>query len=118
MVTVTKKIPVGAHYGWQDWLAQRVTAAIMVLFSIVIIAFFVIKGGVNYSEWKELFRSPLFRILALLFFLSVFYHAWIGIKDILMDYIKPAGMRISLQVAVLLFLFACAIWSVTIIWGT
>ena len=90
----------------------------MVLFSIVIISFFVIKGGVNYSEWKELFRAPLFRILALLFILCVLYHAWIGIKDILMDYIKPAGMRISLQVAVLLFLFACAIWSVTIIWGT
>lgn len=117
MVNATKKIPVGAHYGWQDWLAQRVTAVIMVLFSIVIIGFFAVHGGVNYEQWKTLFGSQIFRILALLFFLSVFYHAWIGIKDVLMDYIKPAGLRISLQVCVMLFLVVCSIWSVTIIWG-
>ena len=117
MVSAANKIPVGAHYGWQDWLAQRVTAVIMVLFSIVFIGFFLLKSGVNYAEWKELFRSQLFRILALLFFLSAYYHAWIGIKDVLMDYIKPAGLRVALHVAVLLFLLACSIWSVTIIWG-
>ena len=71
MVSATKKIPVGAHYGWQDWLAQRVTAVIMALFSVVIIGFFMLKGSVNYADWKDLFRSPVFRILALLFFLSV-----------------------------------------------
>ncbi|MCY7388613.1 MAG: succinate dehydrogenase, hydrophobic membrane anchor protein [Burkholderiales bacterium] len=117
MVSATKKIPVGAHYGWQDWLAQRVTAVIMLLFSIVIIGYFMLKGGVNYAEWKELFRSQTFRIFVLVFFLSVYYHAWIGIKDVLMDYIKPAGLRITAQVAVLLFLLGCSIWSVTIIWG-
>ena len=117
MVSATKKIPVGAHYGWHDWLAQRVTAVIMVLFSIVIIGFFMLKGGVSYAEWKELFRSQTFRILALLFLLSVYYHAWIGIKDVLMDYVQPTGLRITLQVAVLLFLLVYSIWSVTIIWG-
>ena len=117
MVNAAKKIPVGAHFGWKDWLAQRVTAVIMLLFSIVIIGFFMLKGSVAYADWKELFRSQLFRILALLFQLSVYYHAWIGIKDVLMDYIKPAGLKVGLQVAVLLFLFGCTIWSATIIWG-
>ena len=117
MVSATKKIPVGAHYGWQDWLAQRVTAVIMVLFSVVIIVFFMLKGSVSYADWKELFRAQTFRILSLLFFFSVYYHAWIGIKDVLMDYIKPAGLRITAQVAVLFFLLGCSIWSVTIIWG-
>ena len=117
MVSATKKIPVGAHYGWQDWLAQRVTAVIMLLFSIVIIGYFMLKGGVSYADWKELFRSQTFRILSLLFFLSVYYHAWIGIKDVLMDYVQPTGLRIASQVAVLLFLLGCSIWSVTIIWG-
>ena len=118
MVKAANKVPVGAHYGWQDWLAQRVTAVIMVLFSVVIIGFFMLNGGAGYGQWKELFGAPLFRILALLFFLSVYYHAWIGIKDVLMDYVKSAGLRVSLYVAVLLFLVACSIWSVTIIWGT
>jgi succinate dehydrogenase / fumarate reductase membrane anchor subunit len=117
MVSNVNKIPVGAHYGWKDWLAQRVTAVIMVLFSIVIIGFFMFKGSVNYADWKELFRFQLFRILTLLFLLSVYYHAWIGIKDVLMDYIKPTGLRVGLQVMMLLFLLGCSIWSVAIIWG-
>jgi succinate dehydrogenase / fumarate reductase, membrane anchor subunit len=117
MVKKVDKTPVGAHYGWQDWLAQRVTAVIMVLFSIVFIGFFVVHGSVNYGQWKTLFSSQLFRVLALLFFFSVFYHAWIGIRDVLMDYIKPTGIRLTAQVAVLLFLVSCAIWSVAILWG-
>lgn len=116
-LTKADRTPVGAHYGWKDWLAQRVTAVIMVLFSIVIIGFFMIKGSVTYSDWKSLFHSQLFRILALLFLLSVYYHAWIGIRDVLMDYIKPVGIKLTVQVGVQLFLVACAIWSVSILWG-
>jgi succinate dehydrogenase / fumarate reductase, membrane anchor subunit len=111
------KQPVGAHYGWKDWLIQRVTAVIMVLFSVVILGFFMVHGAVGYSDWKHLFTNQLVRILALLFFLSVFYHAWIGVRDVLMDYIKPVGIRLSLQVLVFLFLIVCAIWTVAILWG-
>jgi succinate dehydrogenase / fumarate reductase, membrane anchor subunit len=111
------KNPVGAHYGWKDWLIQRVTAAIMVLFSVLILGFFLVHGAVSYAEWKMLFSLQIVKILALLFFLSVFYHAWIGIRDVLMDYIKPVGLRLALQVVVLLFLVVCSIWTVAILWG-
>jgi succinate dehydrogenase / fumarate reductase, membrane anchor subunit len=49
--------------------------------------------------------------------LSVYYHAWIGIRDVLMDYIKPVSIRLSLQVLVILALFAFTIWSIAILWG-
>jgi succinate dehydrogenase / fumarate reductase membrane anchor subunit len=114
---MVKREPVGAHYGWQDWLAQRVTAVIMAVFSVVIFAYVMVKGGVSYQDWKDLFSSQLFRVLTLLFFLSVYYHAWIGIRDVLMDYIKPVGIRLTLQVMVLLALVAFTIWSIAILWG-
>lgn len=117
MVKRADRTPVGAHYGWQDWLAQRVTAVIMLVFSVVFIGFFVIKGSVNYSDWKALFGSQLFRVLALLFLFSVYYHAWIGIRDVLMDYIKPTGIRLAAEVLAILFLVSCSIWSVSILWG-
>jgi succinate dehydrogenase / fumarate reductase membrane anchor subunit len=59
----------------------------------------------------------LVRILSLLFCLAVFYHAWIGVRDVLMDYIKPLSIRLSLQVVVCLFLIVCSIWTVSILWG-
>ena len=117
MVNKADRTPVGAHYGWQDWLAQRITAVIMLLFSVVFLGFLIVKGSVSYADWKALFSSQLFRVLAVLFLFSVFYHAWIGIRDVLMDYIKPTGIRLTAQVAVLLFLVSCAIWSVAILWG-
>ena len=112
------RTPVGAHYGWQDWLAQRVTAVIMALFSLAIFASLLCQGSVGYDDWRALFHSPLFRVAALLFLLSVFYHAWIGIRDVLMDYVKPPAIRLTAEVLTLLFLIACSIWSFSILWGS
>ena len=114
---MVNKQPVGAHYGWKDWMIQRITAVIMLVFSIFIIGFFLVHTSVSYGEWKQLFSSTIVRILSLLFFLSVFYHAWIGIRDVLMDYVKPLWMRLSLQVLVFLFLIVCSIWTVSLLWG-
>jgi len=111
------KQPVGAHYGWKDWMLQRVTAVVMVAFTIVILGFFMLHGSVSHAEWQQLFQNQLVRILALLFFLATFYHAWIGVRDVLMDYIKPLWIRLSLQVLVCLFLIVCSIWTVSILWG-
>ena len=119
MVSVIKtdKQPVGAHYGWREWLAQRVTAVIMALFAIIIFGFFVINGEISYQDWKALFSSQLFRVLALLFLISVYYHAWIGVRDVLMDYIKPTAIRVTLQVLVILSLVSFTIWSIAILWA-
>ena len=34
----SKRIVVGAHYGLRDWLAQRVTAVLMALFTALVLA--------------------------------------------------------------------------------
>jgi succinate dehydrogenase / fumarate reductase, membrane anchor subunit len=117
VANVDRKDAVVAHYGWREWLAQRVTAVIMAVFAVVIFAFFAVHGSVNYEQWKSLFGSPLFRILALLFLISVYYHAWIGVRDVLMDYIKSVSLRLSLQVLVILALIGFTIWSIAILWA-
>jgi succinate dehydrogenase / fumarate reductase membrane anchor subunit len=53
----------------------------------------------------------------LLFLLSLYYHAWIGVRDIVMDYVKPAWVRLLIHVLVILVLIVYAIWSVQILWG-
>jgi succinate dehydrogenase / fumarate reductase membrane anchor subunit len=57
------------------------------------------------------------RTFSLLFLLSLFFHAWIGVRDIVMDYIKPAGVRLVIHVLVILALLLYTIWSVQILWG-
>ena len=53
------------------------------------------NGGIDYPLWTELFAHGGFKLASFLFMVALLYHAWIGVRDILMDYIKPAGMRLA-----------------------
>ena len=48
------------------------------------------------------------------FLLCLFYHAWVGMRDIWMDYIKPTGVRLVLQVGTIVWLVACGMWALKI----
>ena len=57
------------------------------------------NGGIDYSLWTDLFAHGGFKLASFLFMVALLYHAWIGVRDILMDYIKPAGIRLLLETA-------------------
>ncbi|MEW6561752.1 MAG: succinate dehydrogenase, hydrophobic membrane anchor protein [Pseudomonadota bacterium] len=111
------RIVTGAHYGLRDWLIQRVTAVVMAVYTLFIAAFLVRHPHPGYDQWTGLFSSNIVRSFSLLFLLSLYYHAWIGVRDIVMDYIKPPFVRLAIHVAVVLALLLYAIWSVQILWG-
>lgn len=108
---------VGAHYGLRDWLVQRVTAVVMAIGSVLLGGYLLLHPHPGYDGWTGLFASQPVRAFALLFLISLFYHAWIGIRDIVMDYVKPAGVRLVIHVSVILALLLYTIWSVQILWG-
>ena len=108
---------VGAHYGWKDWLAQRATAVVMALYTLLLLGIALYQGGIDYGTWIALFAHPAFRIATLLFGLALFWHAWIGMRDIWMDYIKPAGLRLSLEVLTVVVLVGYSAWLVEVLWG-
>ena len=56
------------------------------------------------------------KVLTLVALLALLYHAWIGVKDIWLDYVKPVWVRLTLQTLTVLWLLACAVWSVQILW--
>lgn len=112
-----KRVVTGAHYGLRDWLIQRITAVVMSLYIVVLAAYVLMQPYLDYDVWTALFSSQLVRTFTLLFFLSLFYHAWVGIRDIVMDYVKPVSARLIIHVLVILVLILYVIWSVQILWG-
>ncbi|HEY8068749.1 MAG TPA: succinate dehydrogenase, hydrophobic membrane anchor protein [Burkholderiales bacterium] len=112
----TNRIVTGAHYGLRDWLAQRVTAAIMAVYSVIAVIVFITSKNITYSVWRELFAQGWMRVATLLFMTSLAWHAWVGVRDILMDYIKPAGLRLALEVLVLLTVAGYVGWAIQILW--
>lgn len=112
-----ERIVTGAHYGLRDWLVQRVTAVIMVVYLLTLLVYGIFQPVIDYDSWTLFFSSNLVRTLSLLFLFSLFYHAWIGVRDIVMDYVRPAFIRLFIHVGVILVLLLYAIWSVQILWG-
>lgn len=107
---------VGAHYGLKDWIAQRATAVYMAFYTVVFAICALTLPELSYSAWSGLFSNGLMKFASFLFFLSVFYHAWIGVRDIWMDYVKPDGLRLSLHLITLFLLVGYAGWAAQILW--
>jgi succinate dehydrogenase / fumarate reductase, membrane anchor subunit len=112
----THRIVTGAHYGLRDWLAQRITAVIMAVYTVIAVCVLLSGHPITYAVWKDLFAQGWMRVATLLFMASLAWHAWVGVRDILMDYIKPAGLRLALEVLVLLTIAAYVGWTIQILW--
>lgn len=113
---MVKRIVVGAHYGLRDWIGQRASAVYMAIYTAIFAIAALTLPEMSYEAWSGLFSGGLMRFLTFLFFLALFYHAWIGVRDIFMDYIKPTGLRLALHVVVLFLLFGYAGWAAQILW--
>ena len=110
-------MPVGAHYGMRGWLLQRLTALFMALYTIGLVACLLWHAPASYGDWKAIFSGDFVRIATMFFFAALLYHAWVGMRDILMDYVKPAGLRLAMQAAVGVALAFYLIWSASILWS-
>ena len=112
----SKRVVVGAHYGVADWLAQRVTSVVMALFTVAVIVQLLLPGELGYDRWAAMFSKQWMKVLTFTVIVSLLWHAWVGMRDIWMDYIKPLGARLTLQAITLVWLVGCAGWAVQVLW--
>jgi succinate dehydrogenase / fumarate reductase membrane anchor subunit len=112
----SRRVVVGAHYGMRDWLSQRVTAVLMALFTVVLLAQVLLGPPLDYYRWSAIFSSQWMKVLTFVVIVSLAWHAWVGVRDIWMDYVKPVGLRLTLQVATIAWLVGCAGWAVQVLW--
>ena len=113
---MVNRIVVGAHYGLGSWLAQRITAVIMAVYSVILLVMFMTGRPISYSVWKDLFTQGWMRVATLLFAISLAWHAWIGVKEILIDYARPDSLRFTLHVIFALIIAAYLGWTIQILW--
>jgi succinate dehydrogenase / fumarate reductase membrane anchor subunit len=131
----SKRLVVGAHYGLRDWLSQRVTAALMALFTVLVVGqvlwpryvkspsgerlrdgagnFVAITG---YDKWAGIFATQWMKVLTFTVIAALLWHVWVGMRDVLMDYVKPVGARLALQVFAIVWLTGCAGWAIQVLW--
>lgn len=112
----TRRIVVGAHYGLRDWMAQRISAVVLLAYTLLLLGAVLLLPELNYGTWAGLFASTWMKVATLLAVLALIYHTWVGVRDIYMDYVKPTGARLVLQVLTFVALVGYALWAVIILW--
>jgi succinate dehydrogenase / fumarate reductase, membrane anchor subunit len=111
------KVPVGAHFGLGDWLLQRLTAVVMAGYTVFVVLALILHRPTHYAAWKATFSEMWFQVGTMVFVLALVYHAWVGMRDILMDYLRSTGLRLTAQFAVGMLLAFYLVWTAGILWG-
>jgi succinate dehydrogenase / fumarate reductase membrane anchor subunit len=103
--------------GMRTWILQRLTAVYMLLY-LLVFAGFVFRHPIHdFTDWQTLFTAPTTNIATLLFFYALLFHAWVGIRDILIDYVHVSNIRFFLWILINLGIIAMAIWISMILYS-
>jgi succinate dehydrogenase / fumarate reductase, membrane anchor subunit len=116
MAAGSHRVVVGAHYGLRDWLIQRGTAVVLLGYLVLLAVRVAMAGPIDYEAWASIFAPAGMKVATLIAYIALAYHAWIGMRDIWMDYVRPTGIRLVLHLGTILWLFACLFWAVQILW--
>ena len=101
--------------GLKAWILQRITGAYIALYVLFLAGVFLFAAPEGDAAWRAWVGSTGVAITGMLFFIAVLLHAWVGVRDIVIDYIHHAGVRLAALVAVGLFLLGSGIWAAKIL---
>lgn len=111
------KTATGSHTGTGSWLLQRATAIVLALSLPGLVLVFLMALPLDFAGWQALFAPLWNRVLMLLIGTALALHAWVGMRDIFMDYVHPVGLRLSLVLLVILTLAGSVVWLAAILFG-
>lgn len=117
---MVKRNVTGAGYGLNSWVGQRVTAVIMLAVAVVFfifVAYLATNVDSSITSWQEAFKCSIVKIFVQLFFVALLYHAWVGMRDLWMDYITCNALKLTMHVLTILWLLASLIYSIKVIWA-
>jgi succinate dehydrogenase / fumarate reductase membrane anchor subunit len=101
--------------GLRAWVLQRITAMYIGLFGMLALGVFLFAPPENFAAWRGLLATPLVSILVALFFAALLLHAWVGIRDVLIDYVHPLGARVTLLSLFAIGLVGCGLWAAQVL---
>ncbi len=101
--------------GMRAWLLQRLSAAYLALFVTIGVFWSLTGAPVDHAAWRALLGTPGISVALALAFAALFFHAWVGIRDVLVDYVPNLKWRLVLLIGVALVLLGLAVWSALIL---
>lgn len=110
--------------GLSDWLVQRVSAYLLAVYAIGLMAYLLFNSGLEYAAWHALMTSVPMQIINTLVVFSIAAHAWVGLWTVTTDYLtgtqlgtSATGVRLVAQALLVLLILVYVLWGLVMIWG-
>jgi succinate dehydrogenase / fumarate reductase membrane anchor subunit len=97
--------------GLKAWFLQRVTAVYVGLFGLYLALYFILSPPTDHAGLVAWAASPWVALGLLLFIPILLAHAWVGIRDVFMDYMKPIALRATAMTVVGFVFLASGLWA-------
>ena len=102
-------------HGLRPWLIQRVSAVYLALFIVYAVFALAGAGEPGFQRWQEWLFHPFNTIAVGLFVIALLLHAWIGMRDIILDYLHNTLVRMIALTAVIVVLISSGLWCAKIL---
>lgn len=104
--------------GFRAWVMQRITAIYLLLLFPYLLFHFIYTPPADLHAWRSWIAQPWISTALSLGLISIMLHAWVGVRDIFIDYIHPLPLRLLLLALTAFGLIACGIWGTQLIFMT
>lgn len=101
--------------GLPAWWVQRVSAICILAFVVLSVGALSLHPHPSYAQWKAWVGSPGVGLVLCAFFAALFAHMWVGLRDVILDYARPAGLRAFLLFMLAAALLGAAAWVLLIV---
>lgn len=101
--------------GLRAWVVQRISAVYLALYFVGGLLAWIVQRPVTFDAWRAWIAHPAVNIACVLFFIALTLHAWVGVRDVVMDYVRSAAARFVLLAVIAASLLAMLVWSLRIL---
>ncbi|MCL1075131.1 succinate dehydrogenase, hydrophobic membrane anchor protein [Shewanella dokdonensis] len=103
--------------GVHDFIMLRASAVILACYAVFLVVFAAVSSPLTYAVWHGLYAALPMKVFTLLALIALLIHAWIGVWQVLTDYVKNVSLRGVLQFVFVVTAFVYLAAGILIVWG-
>lgn len=101
--------------GQRAWLLQRVTAIYAGLYVFLTVALLLARPPADHAAWLGLLTHPVVWVATATFMVLMLLHAWIGLRDVILDYVRSFVVRLTALAVVAVLFLSSGLWALWIL---
>lgn len=97
------------------WMLQRISAVYLGGFVVAMAICFLLNPASDFSAWREFASQPFVVVTTAGFVLALLVHGWVGLRDVILDYVHPLGTRVVILTLVAFYLIGNGFWAIRVL---